>query len=86
MLGAWDIVVSHLGIHGPCHHEAFQYSQELTGEKCKGNTACVHCVGAVSPPWFLPCLWLVGCLCFQLSFGGNMLDYFKLLVALFLVT
>lgn len=78
MLGPWDIVVSHLGMHGPCHHEAFQYSQELAGEKLKGN----RLVFRVSISWFLP----FGCLCFDLSFGGNMLDYFKLLVTLFLVT
>jgi len=85
MLGPWDIVVSHLGIHGPCHHEAFQYSQELTEEKCKGNTACVHCVQGEQLV-LLGSFYLFGCLCFELSFGGNILDYFKLLVALFLVT
>lgn len=59
---------------------------ELTGEKCKGNRACVHCVRGEQLALLVPSFRLFGCLCFEFSFGGNMLDYFKLLVALFLVT
>ena len=75
-------VASHTDINGPCPHKVFRSSQRSLARNGKETWLVVR---VNSPPSLLS-VCLSVCLCLELSFGGNMLDCFELLVALSLVT